>query len=135
MWEVPFPAIVRAEWESLADKGDEPVFVTHPIKDFGTPPDDTARELVRQILALVSERKVVSINCFGGQGRTGMVTALLLGAVYRLPAAHALSLTQRAYDTRKLRSRGTSPDSASQMTLVRRLLAPNESGATAPVWW
>lgn len=64
--------------------------------------------------------KVVYLHCFGGAGRTGVVTALVLGMAFKLNCKEALELTQEIYDRR--RDHRKVPETPDQFKLVRKVI-------------
>ena len=72
---VPLESLDGGIW-NLGFRGE---ILYYPIPDFGTLPTDVLEELVSRVLLRLRQKKRVGIFCFGGHGRTGYVTAVILG--------------------------------------------------------
>lgn len=75
-------------------------FLEFPIVDQSTAPDELLVPFVDELAERVRNGSVVVIHCRGGHGRTGTVSALLLGALYGIDAAEAVRRAQWAHDCR-----------------------------------
>ncbi|KAG7389113.1 hypothetical protein PHYPSEUDO_011091 [Phytophthora pseudosyringae] len=103
-------------------------FLYFPIEHDGIPDSD---ELIAFLEEQVESRLRVGKNLYLfsrlGHGRTGLVSALLLGRLYGITASEALERAQRAHDCQRPGApRGLSfcsPTTAPQLTFVRRALA------------
>jgi Tyrosine phosphatase family len=103
--------------------------VRAPIGDFGVTDDASTQRLVLEVRDFVRSGGSVVVSCAAGQGRTGLVCTLLVGVLYNLSPEEALAHNQRAFNSRRVRSSGSSPESALQFQQVRRLLTAE------PKWW
>ena len=97
----------------VADTGTDARFV-----HFGIPDREPAASLealdglVRDLAARVHSGEALYIHCYGGQGRTGLVAACLLGALYAsVEAAEALARVQAYFLLRGALRPGKSPRS------------------------
>ena len=79
--------------------------------------DAAVLDLAKRVLG--GER--LYIHCWGGRGRTGLVAACLLGALYPelLDADEALARVQAYYQLREEGGKGTSPETEEQSQQVR----------------
>jgi len=59
------------------------------------------------------------VHCWGGRGRTGLVSACVLGALYDIDAEEALERVQRAYSLREPWRDSISPETEEQKEQVR----------------
>ena len=71
-----------------------------PIRDGGTADDDELVRLVLLVARCLREGANIYVHCLAGRGRTGVVCAAVLVAVYGLSADAALALIQRFHDSR-----------------------------------
>ena len=73
-----------------------------PIRDGGTADDDELVRLVQLVARCLRGEgdDAVYVHCLAGRGRTGVVCAVVLGALYGLSADAALALIQRFHDSR-----------------------------------
>jgi Ca2+-binding EF-hand superfamily protein len=104
---------------------DRPLTFLHlPIPDTSgaTVPDAVLSDFVLMLLAHIKAGELLYVQCSDGNGRTGMVCALLLGLVYHLSSSEALDLTQR-YREHRAGTSGLSPESHEQKMVVHRLLS------------
>ena len=106
-----------------ADAGSDASFVYYGIPDRSVFPSVDALEAVvsdlRDRVLLRDER--LYIHCWGGRGRTGLVAACLLGALYDdlVEAEEALARVHRYYRLREPEKGGKSPETAEQCDQVR----------------
>ena len=100
-----------------------------PIRDGGTAADDELVRLVQQLAARLrsEEESAMYVHCLAGRGRTGVVCACLLGAVYGASAELALTLIQRFHDSRvsPFGKGARSPENSMQRDQVVRTIARN----------
>ena len=75
-------------------------FVHFPITDQEVADDGLVEYLVDQLLERLRGGENLLIHCNGGHGRTGTISALLLGRLYGLAADEALRWYQRLHDMR-----------------------------------
>lgn len=76
--------------------------------------------LVLDLARRVSKGEGVYLHCWGGRGRTGLVAACLLGALYsEMEAEEALQRVQQYYDLREPERGGLSPETEEQKQQVR----------------
>lgn len=81
--------------------GDIAQYYQFPIKDKRSLPKDQLMQIVDSIIYILDDpTKIVYIHCYGGFGRTGLISALLLKANYDLSSGDALSLWYSLRDTR-----------------------------------
>lgn len=137
----PFP--VRCAYNGL--HGAWLTCVLAAVSAAAVPSDDDAKQYVEQLVQQLRSGRRVYLHCSDGNGRTGTIAALLLGALYGLSPAEATERVQRARDSRHgtrcdrfapcrprrilrrnarmpLSGSGESPESPQQKRLVHRLL-------------
>jgi hypothetical protein len=68
-------------------------FLFFPVGDFCAADARSLAALARELRARLERGEVLFVHCRGGRGRTGMVVAALLCALYGVPAEAALSLS------------------------------------------
>ncbi|KAE9341892.1 hypothetical protein PF008_g10414 [Phytophthora fragariae] len=113
-------------------------FLYFPIVHDGVPDsDELITFLEEQVESRLRAGKNIYVFSRLGHGRTGLVSALLLGRVYGIPASEALERAQRTHDCQRPGApRGLSfcsPTTASQSTFVRRTLARWMDPIYAPI--
>jgi len=89
-------------------------------------PDLSVAESLESLDALVADlaRRVARseglyLHCWGGRGRTGLVAACLLGALYNVEAEEALQRVQLYHDQRGPERGGLSPETEEQKQQAR----------------
>ena len=109
-------------------------YVNFPIRDQNIADDSLVGIFVEQLLERLAAGEVLYIHCQGGHGRTGTISALLLGRLYKLSADDALLWYQRLHDMRQAPIFTGSTDQKIanalfpvQIAQVRRLLDNPES--------
>uniref|UniRef100_H3GJU5 Tyrosine specific protein phosphatases domain-containing protein n=1 Tax=Phytophthora ramorum TaxID=164328 RepID=H3GJU5_PHYRM len=103
-------------------------FLYFPIAHDGVPDSDELMAFLEEQVELrLREGKNLYLFSRLGHGRTGLVSALLLGRVYGITASEALERAQRTHDCQRPEApRGLSfcsPTTAPQIAFVRRVLA------------
>ena len=102
---------------------DEIQFMHFPIPEANNAvaiDSDTTRA-VRRIVSAIAAGDRVYMHCSNGDGRTGTVAALILGAVYGISSSEALSLVQQYRDMRA-GIQGLAVETHQQRAQVHRLL-------------
>lgn len=113
-------------------------FLYFPIEHDGVPDsDELIGFLEQQVESRLRAGKNIYVFSRLGHGRTGIVSALLLGRVYGITASEALERAQRTHDCQRPGApRGLSfcsPTTAPQLTFVRRTLARWMDPIYAPI--
>lgn len=104
-------------------------FVHFPIHKDGVPEPKNLESFLLTIEGLLRAKKNIYVFSMNGHGRTGFITALLLGRLYGIPSLEALERAQRLHDCQWSMhavpsNRSTSsPKAAGQITAVQQLLA------------
>ena len=105
--------------------GSQSVYCDATFLHYGMPDLSTAKsvevldEIVRDIEARLIDGDGIYLHCWGGRGRTGLVAACLLGALYTdISAEDALERVQTYYDLRQP-SPKKSPETEEQRQQVR----------------
>ena len=103
------------------DAGADARFVHFPIVDLSVAPSlERLDALVFDLASRVHGGEVCYIHCWGGRGRTGLVAACLLGALYReVGAEESLERVQAYCRLREPESRCLSPETEEQKRQVR----------------
>lgn len=83
--------------------------------------DDDVTEFIHDLLLLLQDGKKLYIFCFGGHGRTGLISALLISHYLKISADDALKLTRDAHSLRPHNSHKKTPGNRSQVEQVKRL--------------
>eukprot|EP00747_Dinoflagellata_sp_TGD_P077557 gnl/TRDRNA2_/TRDRNA2_159640_c1_seq1.p1 gnl/TRDRNA2_/TRDRNA2_159640_c1~~gnl/TRDRNA2_/TRDRNA2_159640_c1_seq1.p1 ORF type:complete len:786 (+),score=169.28 gnl/TRDRNA2_/TRDRNA2_159640_c1_seq1:70-2358(+) len=120
-------------------------FHEQPIPDQEIVDDEIALTLVNALLERLEQGEVLYVHCRGGHGRTGTVSALLLGHLYAgLSATEAMTRVQLCHDTRVqpvfasegyedlVDSEGCAVFFRPQREQVQRLLADAASSSSMP---
>ena len=118
---------------SLPQSGGPPLSFMHlpvPSVGGGVAPDTDVRKLVLTLTSAMKAGEVLYLHCDSGDGRSGAIAAVLLGAVLGLASSEALRLVQRARDDRP-GAAGRAPETHEQSSQVHRLLADGELCASA----
>ncbi|ETP43977.1 hypothetical protein F442_09399 [Phytophthora nicotianae P10297] len=109
-------------------------FLYFPIEHNGVPDSDKLIAFLEQLESRLRDGKNLYIFSRLGHGRTGIVSALLLGRVYGITASEALERAQGVHDCQRPGApRGLSfcsPTTAPQLAFVRRTLARS----TGPIY-
>ncbi|KAL3668951.1 hypothetical protein V7S43_006239 [Phytophthora oleae] len=102
-------------------------FLYFPIEHDGVPDSEELVKFLQELELRLRSGKNMYIFSRLGHGRTGLVSALLLGRVYGITASEALERAQRVHDCQRPGApRGLSfcsPTTAPQLAFVRRTLA------------
>jgi len=80
--------------------GREIRFLMCPMPDGGVGPDESLARHLSELLAEISERRVLYIHCYGGHGRSGIVGCALLCLVYGYGAAEAVQIFNTLHSAR-----------------------------------
>lgn len=91
-----------------------------PIVDGTIAPDDLTAELVVLIVTRIISGHVIYLHCFGGHGRAGVMSCLILSYLYRISAAEAMKRTQAYHDCRVEPQGVKSPTTVVQRDQVKR---------------
>jgi hypothetical protein len=99
--------------------GADAKFVHFGIKDMSPASSLEALDrLVRELTERVHRGEIIYVHCWGGAGRTGLVAACLLGALYpSMEADEALQRVQAYFSARS--EPGHSPETDAQVQQVR----------------
>lgn len=95
-------------------------WVQLPIPDGLVAPDDVTADLVHLICEDMKAGRVVYLHCFGGHGRAGVFSSLILSYLYRLTATEAMRRVQAYHDCRMVPQRAKSPQTVVQRDQVKR---------------
>ena len=110
---------------SYADrfKMDDSTFKHYPISQGRAPTLSRAKEIVREILEIMSV-KTVYMHCSGGHGRVGMIGAMIVGKLKNLDTTSAIEYIERSRETRVDTSRNfiPTPESTAQVRSVANYL-------------
>ena len=102
-----------------------------PIRDFDCSNDEVVMRLAKALIWRLRRGEKVYLHCWGGHGRTGTVTAVLLGILYDLTATDALRRTQFFHDLRVNTLHVGSPQTPEQCLQVVRVLDAMRSAESA----
>eukprot|EP00483_Globobulimina_turgida_P009417 UN09436 len=99
--------------------------IAFTINDFGTVDDKKTvkfiEELVQKIFTVNKENKIY-MHCFGGHGRTGLISSLLLQAVYGMNSFIALKFLSEIHRVRHpYCGADRMPESRKQLKQIKRL--------------
>ena len=97
-------------------------WTSYPLPDLEPAPSLEALDgIVQKLAARVRSGEIVYVHCAYGRGRTGLVAASLLGALYPdMGADEALARVDAYYQTRGETDGATSPETEPQRDQVRR---------------
>jgi len=99
-------------------------YIHFPIVDGSTPTDALMIEfLTKHVIPKIKSGEKMYIHCNKGVGRTGLVTALILGIIYNLDSATALKKNNIFYNKRQLKEGETSPTTHEQKMQVHKVLS------------
>jgi len=118
------------------NKSMEPRFVQHKIREFSPGSGSVITAAVRSIIMELerSSDAVVYLHCRAGHGRTGMVAAVLLGAVYPTIEVEEVMLLVQEFHNSRVDSWNNwqSPETEMQSMCARELIvAAREMGPEA----
>ena len=96
-------------------------WTSYPLPDLAPAPSlDALDGIVQKLAARVRNGEIVYVHCAYGRGRTGLVAASLLGALYPdMGADEALARVDAYYQTRGETDGATSPETEPQREQVR----------------
>ena len=96
-------------------------WTSYPLPDLEPAPSlDALDVIVQKLAARVRNGEIVYVHCAYGRGRTGLVAASLLGALYPdMGAEEALARVDAYYQTRGETDGATSPETEPQREQVR----------------
>lgn len=99
-----------------------------PIPDRTVVDDGAMLKLVEDVIGRLRRGEIVYVHCYGGHGRSGTLTAILIGRAYGVDGEKALELCQKFHDCRPdvdgiKASSVPSPQTHEQRAQVLRLLA------------
>jgi len=99
-------------------------FVHMPIPDLSPAKSiSLLQTYVQEVLRRVSNQEIVYLHCWGGCGRTGLVSACLLGELYGISADEALERVDKYFKLRSkeaLAPHSRSPETDAQIFQVKR---------------
>eukprot|EP00929_Paragymnodinium_shiwhaense_P009127 TRINITY_DN113177_c0_g1_i1.p1 TRINITY_DN113177_c0_g1~~TRINITY_DN113177_c0_g1_i1.p1 ORF type:complete len:324 (-),score=48.74 TRINITY_DN113177_c0_g1_i1:250-1221(-) len=95
-------------------------WVQLPIEDGEVAPDDVTAELVVLLENNMKEGRVIYLHCWGGHGRAGVVSCLLMSYLYRLSATDSMKRIQAYHDCRLDPQGVRSPQTVVQREQVKR---------------
>lgn len=100
-------------------------WASFPLPDLEPAPSlDALDAVVQSLAARVRAGETLFVHCAYGRGRTGLVAAALLGALYStLSADEALARVDAYYQTRGETDGATSPETEPQRAQVRAYFA------------
>lgn len=100
------------------------VLARYPIIDRSITTDQRMQRMTDMLKSSIGKGCHVLIHCYGGKGRTGTVTAILLGKIYGMTSNEALTIIRASFNTRK--NKGTKakrvPQTVEQIQQVQRIL-------------
>jgi Ca2+-binding EF-hand superfamily protein len=98
-------------------------FLHVPIRnaDGGVTTDAIVKRLVQDLVAHIKAGEMIYLHCSDGNGRSGTIASVLLGATYGMSSSEALDAVQRSRDFR-LGTSGRSPETHEQKMQVHRVL-------------
>lgn len=108
-----FEVLVRQMLNKLRKKAKADTFISCPSPDGSAPPDRALADILRILLAQISERRPVYVHCYEGKGRTGLVACCLMCLLFpNLAPERARDLFNALLDTRTMeRARRNEPRS------------------------
>lgn len=110
-------------YETLLKKMDNNIeFISFEIPDMGIREDKDVDQFTDELILKFLKNENILIHCWGGHGRTGTISAILLGKIFFLDHKEALKRVSLAHKCRKLRNGGSSPQSCDQFQQVERIL-------------
>ena len=68
------------------------------IKDRSVTSDDKANHITLRVIKAIGRGCPVMIHCFGGKGRAGTITSLVIGLMYGVDGHTAMDMAQRLFD-------------------------------------
>ena len=132
---VPLESLDAKVW-NLGFRGE---ILYYPILDFGNLPTDVLEELVSRVLLRLRQKKRVGIFCFGGHGRTGYVTAVILG---KLGIDDPIRFLRKHYCEKAIESNAQIEHIAEVLEkpeLAKRYISRNRCGSLFDIfpdtWW
>eukprot|EP01138_Halocafeteria_seosinensis_P011771 gb/GECG01012029.1/.p1 GENE.gb/GECG01012029.1/~~gb/GECG01012029.1/.p1 ORF type:complete len:1436 (+),score=140.98 gb/GECG01012029.1/:1-4308(+) len=93
--------------------------------ELGISSDSEVMEWIYELLSHIRAGELLFIHCSDGNGRTGIIAAILLGCIYDMSSAEALDAVQRSRDCRH-GAKGISPELHDQKLQVHRILSNRE---------
>lgn len=97
-------------------------FLSFEIPDMGIRDDDDVDEYTDFLIERVLNKDIMALHCWGGHGRTGTISAILLGKLFFLEPKVALDRVYHSHQCRKTRNGASSPQAYDQFQQVERIL-------------
>jgi len=94
-------------------------FLKFPILDGWVANDMETLKFVDQVINLITCGKTIYMHCWGGHGRGGLISALLLSKIYNLKAEETLEIIDKYHATRKVHGTGHTLSRAQQHQFSR----------------
>ena len=103
-------------------------YIHLPIKSGSHPSSIKAKEVIDKILEVYKMNKKVYIHCYGGHGRAGTISALVLGKIHNLNAIDAIKMVEKCRENRHDKSRNfiPIPETKSQVKFLWKILGGNK---------
>ncbi len=100
------------------------IYLSFPIASRNEPDKIDTDKLLDYLLFLISEGKKLYVHCRGGNGRAGMIAALLYGRYYNVHASEAIRAIEKAREQRIDKSRNfvPTPETTAQVEFVGQML-------------
>ncbi len=101
--------------------------IEFPIVDRGVEEDEITLNFINSIKDhILNENYPIYIHCKGGHGRSGVITCLLYGMLYKKTAEESLDVIKQAHDSRKqisrrIRSLSSAQTQEQQLQVIRFL--------------
>ena len=90
--------------EILDGTGKSVKFIHFKITDMRNRPDEVTIQFVEELASMVYAGEVLYIHCRGGHGRTGLISAQLMMALYGIPQDEAIENINFYHQTRCIKA-------------------------------
>jgi len=97
-------------------------FVHEPIRDCDIIEDNKTINIAKRLVKAIYDGEVVYLHCWGGHGRAGIITCIILHLMYGLIADEAMYLCQKLHDFRVETCQVSSPQTQKQRLQVSRII-------------
>lgn len=111
--------IKHGDFRPYVDKS--ATIVWFPIEDGGIGKDSEIIKLVKEILLYVRDNKLCYVACWGGHGRSGVISCLVLAAYFGLHIEIAIKLNKDLHKSRIYHGHKPTPQGVKQYAQIRRL--------------
>jgi protein-tyrosine phosphatase len=109
-------------YPNLHTSVEELSFIHEPIRDCDIIEDKKTINIAKRLVKAIYDGEVVYLHCWGGHGRAGVITCIILHLMYELSSDEAIYLCQKLHDFRVETCQVSSPQTYIQRLQVARII-------------